>query len=279
MTMEARQIALENQGRSIPPTMETKPRPQNDYGLTLLDMLLHDLRGGLVSLAAVLKLLTRGYYGRIDHTMENPLNELLLKTVGLIGMTEEYLGNNSLLYAGSETGSQAFDLARDILNPTLDELLQDRQGHRILIAYPPGLSPESALPVHGSKIGLKAVFRNLLKNAFTYGKHGESITVSIETHDLWWQVSVSNSGRPVPAEYRDELFRKVPKIPKDRGHEWTGLGIGLALAKEIIERHGGSVWYEAKQDGSTFAFTLPKAQSEPKEAKNQGGAYGTRLPR
>lgn len=65
-----------------------------------------------------------------------------------------------------------------------------------------------------------------------------------------------NSGEPISEPLRAQLFNKFPLIQEnDKGTK--GIGLGLYLIKEIIQRHGSVIWYEAKEDGSNFVFTLP----------------------
>lgn len=104
---------------------------------------------------------------------------------------------------------------------------------------------------------LKAVMRNLLKNAIKYGGRGTRIAIGFKNCDDYITVNIYNSGTPIPREYRDRLFKKFDRVsPERRSSE--GMGLGLYLVKEIIINHGGVIRYEARTQGSNFVFTLPK---------------------
>jgi signal transduction histidine kinase len=70
-------------------------------------------------------------------------------------------------------------------------------------------------------------------------------------------MNVFNIGTPIPEEYRSMLFSKFGRIPSKQNQNREGMGLGLYLVKEIIQHHGGCIWYEAMDDGSSFAFILP----------------------
>jgi signal transduction histidine kinase len=72
-------------------------------------------------------------------------------------------------------------------------------------------------------------------------------------------LNVYNDGNPIPEQWRDRLFSKFGCIADsaERDANDEGLGLGLYLIKKIIQRQGGEIWYEAKEHGSNFVFTLP----------------------
>jgi len=111
---------------------------------------------------------------------------------------------------------------------------------------------------------LKIVFRNLLKNAMKYGDKGGTITIGFENPGSCGRFNVFNSGKPIPEEYRDKLFTKFVRFGNNgNGNEMVdGMGLGLYLIKTIIQKRGGDIWYEAKENGSNFVFILPIGDSQ-----------------
>jgi signal transduction histidine kinase len=228
-----------------------------DKILNLLRILSHDVRGSLVSMSATLKLLSRGYYGKVDEDVANRLNELLSKTTGLIGTTEEYLSFAFSLNSDRNKESEVWDLAPDIVDPVLEELAPEIKSHQILIDNRlDGLSAKK-IPIQGDKVWWKAIFRNLLRNAIRYGDQGGTIVLDVEIHGSFCRLNVFNTGKPVPAEYRDKLFTRFMGIGTRNNENLPGMGLGLSLVKKIIRKQGGDIWYEAKENGSNFVFTLP----------------------
>jgi len=227
--------------------------------LNMVKIMWHDIRSSLLSISATLKLLTRGYYGKMDDAMANSLKELLSKTISLVGITEEYLGRTFCAEGDLELEDEVLNLMKDVISPVLDELSAELKEHPIWMGYCSDAMSNKGIPIKASRIGLKAVFRNLLRNAIKHGGKGCTITLGFEDHGGSYRLNVYNSGKPVPKEYRDKLFSKFMRYGNNGiGNGSThGMGLGLYLTKKIIEKHGGAIWYEAEENGSNFIFTLP----------------------
>jgi light-regulated signal transduction histidine kinase (bacteriophytochrome) len=104
------------------PKLESHGSNLDEKVLNMLRIMSHDIRGSLVSMSATLKLLSRGYYGKMDEGVANHLKELLSKTICLIGTTEECLGRTFSIHDDLETLAETWDLRQDIINPVLEEL-------------------------------------------------------------------------------------------------------------------------------------------------------------
>jgi len=231
----------------------------NDKILNMVKIMSHDIRGSLLSISATLKLLSRGYYGKIDEGVGNGVKELIAKTIGLIGITEEYLGRSFTASDDSETQGEALDLVRDIFIPILKELSPELKGHHLLIEpHLLGMSKKQ-IPLTANRIWLKMVFRNLLKNAIKYGDREGTIAIGFKDNGSSYQLNVYNSGKPIPEEYREKLFTKFMGIgnSQNRKERANGTGLGLYLIKNAIQKLGGEIRYEAREDGSNFIFTIP----------------------
>lgn len=101
------------------------------------------------------------------------------------------------------------------------------------------------------------VLNNLVSNALKYTNAGDEIIIGAYIEDENMNIYVKDTGVGIPEEYRKNIFNKFVKV---RGYdrELISTGLGLSIAKEIVEAHGGTIWCESKLDeGSTFTFTLP----------------------
>jgi signal transduction histidine kinase len=229
--------------------------------MNALKIMLHDIRGSLVSMSATLKLLTRGYYGKIDEGVTNHLNELLSKTISLNGMTEEYLSRAFSVDGDLEVEDEALDLKQDILDPILEELHPELRAHCIRVEHPFDEMSTRRIPVKANRFWWKTIFRNLLKNAIKYGNPGSTIAIGFENQGSFYRLNVYNSGKPIPEEYRSKIFTKFMSFGKNGNGGSDGMGLGLYLVKEIIRKHGGDIWYQAEEGGSNFVFTLPRGSA------------------
>ena len=235
---------------------ESREENLNENILNMLKIMSHDIRGSLVSMSATLKLLSRGYYGSIEESVANSLKELLSKTIGLIGLTEEYLIRTFSVSNDFEMDRELLDLKRDIIDPVLEEFSSEIKDRHIQIENCIGAIP-SRIFVKGGKIWLKAIFRNLFSNAIKYGDLGGKVAFGLEESGSFLRFNVYNSGQPISEENRDKLFTKSTPIGKNENGSANRMGLGLYLTKRIIQNHGGDIWYEAKEDGSNFVLTLP----------------------
>lgn len=118
--------------------------------------------------------------------------------------------------------------------------------------------------VMGDRGQLQHVFQNLLSNAITYSDGSfPRITVSASRDDSMWVVSVQDNGIGIPAENQEDIFEVFERLHTHEEH--TGTGIGLALCKRIVERHGGDIWVDSEPgEGATFSFTLPAVSTQRK---------------
>jgi len=104
---------------------------------------------------------------------------------------------------------------------------------------------------------LYQVVLNLLNNASKFTPEGGEITLRAEEKDTSLIVQVQDSGRGIAKEEQQRLFDPYYRVERDRGR-LSGLGLGLALCKTLVELHGGQLWVESCVDkGSTFSFSVP----------------------
>ncbi len=111
--------------------------------------------------------------------------------------------------------------------------------------------------VRGDATQLPQLLQNLISNAIKF--HGpEPPIVEISAHHRYyeWIIAVKDNGIGIDPKYHDNLFKMFHRLHTER--EYPGTGIGLAISKKIVERHGGRIWVESDgKNGSTFYFTIP----------------------
>jgi signal transduction histidine kinase len=102
------------------------------------------------------------------------------------------------------------------------------------------------------------VLRNLLENALTHTPPGGEIAVAAHTEGQWVEVSVRDTGSGIAAEDLPYVFERFYRADKSRSRATGGAGLGLAIARQLVEAHGGRIWVESTGgEGSTFTFALP----------------------
>jgi len=105
------------------------------------------------------------------------------------------------------------------------------------------------------------VLHNLLENAVAYTHKGGTINVAATTQGDWVEVCVSDTGEGIPAEDLPNIFERFYRVDKSRARVTGGSGLGLTIAKRLVEAHGGKITVQSKLGkGSRFSFTLPIAE-------------------
>ena len=118
----------------------------------------------------------------------------------------------------------------------------------------------SEVVVHGDRQRLEQVLVNLLQNAIKYSPQGGRVVVTVRQEGAEAMVSVADQGIGIPSEEQSHLFQRFFRARNAATRNFGGLGIGLYVSHEIVERHGGRFLVESETDeGAVFTFTLPLA--------------------
>ncbi|MCX7729704.1 MAG: HAMP domain-containing histidine kinase, partial [Candidatus Caldatribacterium sp.] len=147
---------------------------------------------------------------------------------------------------------------------TLTPLFQEK-GITILNELP------SPLIVLGNRDRLAQVLTNLLHNAIHFSKEGSTIVLESEQDEETVTIAVLDEGPGIPEEDIPFIFERFYRVDKSRSRKGGGMGLGLAIVREIVERHGGKVGVKNRpQGGSRFFFTLQRAPAaEPERERGQ----------
>lgn len=111
------------------------------------------------------------------------------------------------------------------------------------------------------KLRISQVVGNILDNAIKFSPQGKQVTVTLKEQDAdnEYLVSISDRGIGVSPDYFDHIFERFYRVRNTASRQYSGIGMGLYIAKAIVEAHGGRIWLSSHQGtGSTFYFTLPR---------------------
>lgn len=122
---------------------------------------------------------------------------------------------------------------------------------------------EHHLMVLGDPDKLARVFDNVLRNAVSYSIPGGQVYIQAQKADGQAQVTIRNEGLEIPEGELANIFRKFYRLDAARSSRTGGAGLGLAIAKEIVERHGGGIRAESNGRLTSFVITLPLYEEEP----------------
>jgi histidine kinase len=119
--------------------------------------------------------------------------------------------------------------------------------------------PPQPMHVHADEDRILQVLTNLLGNALNYTLAGGQVTIVVEPVGKQARFSIQDTGIGIPPEHLPHIFDRFYRVDKSRSRAHGGSGIGLTIAKHLVEAHGGKIWAESDGEGrgSAFLFTLP----------------------
>jgi two-component system sensor histidine kinase/response regulator len=215
----------------------------------------HDLQEPLRNIISFSQLLVRRYQGRLDDDADEFIGYIVEG-----GKRMQHLVNDLLEYSRVETRGKPLESTdcREVFETAMRNLYNQIQiNHAVITADP--------LPVvRADPVQLGMVFQNLIGNAIKFRKDNEQprIHISAEKIDTAWKVAIRDNGIGIDPAFFDRIFEIFQRL--HTREKFPGTGVGLAIVKKIVERHGGEVWVESEPGvGSTFYFTLPAADSIP----------------
>jgi two-component system, chemotaxis family, sensor kinase Cph1 len=213
----------------------------------------HDLQEPLRNVASCVTLLERSCKDKLDANA----GQLMAYAVQSVG-TMRALINDLLSYARISTKGAAFE-------PTDCEkvLGQVRANLRAAMGRVGATVTSSPLPtVPADQTQILQLLQNLIGNAIKFhGSEAPRVHVSAVENEQEWLFSVEDNGIGMEARHLERIFLIFQRL--HRKSDYDGTGIGLAIAKKIVDRHGGRIWVESQIGvGTTFFFTLPKEVQE-----------------
>ncbi len=216
----------------------------------------HEFRTPLTSISMGIDILAKGAAGAVSERQHELLAAAKDDCERLRKLVKELL-DLSRLESGKfeirKTTLKLHDLVADALKPL--RLPFKEQSINLEMKVPADLAP-----VLGDSQQLSWVIRNLVDNALRYTMSGGSVKVTAVEEPGAVRVSVIDTGKGIPEEARKEIFEKFVQIKQPTETTPGSVGLGLAIAREVVEAHGGQISVESKLGkGSTFSFTVPKS--------------------
>jgi PAS domain S-box-containing protein len=209
----------------------------------------HDLQEPLRMVASFTQLLEMQYKDKLD---EDAIEYISFAVDGAKRM--QSLISDLLAY--SRVTSYAGEFEEVDLNKVIEEVLFNLE--IVIEENNAVITNETLLKISADYSQMVQVFQNIIGNALKYrSKKTPKIHISSRKEDDKWLFSVKDNGIGIDPEYSEKIFQIFRRL--HTREEYEGTGIGLAITKRIIERHGGKIWVESEPGkGSTFYFTIPK---------------------
>ena len=218
----------------------------------------HDLSSPLVSLQGLTGLLLRDYGDKLDDDAKRRLGRLQANVEMMSALVGDLLDLSRV--GRLETAPAPVDLCK-LIRQVVDSLQDSLTAGGIAVVRP----PEPCLEVFADANRVRQVLSNLVANAIKY--RGDTPEPRIEVSydvldDQMVRVNVKDNGMGIAAQHHERIFQPFQRLPEAKSQ--PGTGMGLAIAKKIVQLYGGSIWVESEVgQGATFHFTLPREGEAP----------------
>jgi signal transduction histidine kinase len=118
--------------------------------------------------------------------------------------------------------------------------------------------PQTQFFIEGDMEKIAIALRNLVKNALTFTNEGGQVKIKVEQVPGYAKISVTDNGFGIPAEEQEKIFQRFYQVEKHLTRRHGGMGLGLAITRDMVEMHGGRIWVDSVEGkGSRFTFILP----------------------
>ncbi len=224
----------------------------------LISSVSHDLRTPLSSVRAMIESMYDGVVSDPE-TVRRYLATSMSEVDRLSRLVDDLFELSQITSGALELHLETA-LLQDLISDTLESMSAQALSHRLSLE---GAVDAELSPVTMDTQRVQRVIYNLVQNAIRHTPPDGSI--HIRARDLGGEVhvEVEDTGEGIPDGDLERVFERSYRVDASRSRESGGAGLGLSIAKGIVEAHGGRIWVESRvHRGSTFRFTLPKARAQ-----------------
>src|SRR3989344_3108432 len=222
----------------------------------------HQLRTPLSTISWYAEMLLNGDAGKLKAEQKHYLQEIYQGNQRMIELVNALLNVSRL-----DLGTVVIDLEPTDFVEVADSVIHELapQIKERLIKF--SKKYDKGIPVIPADAKLlRIIFQNLLSNAIKYTPPKGSVTLPIEKGNPDVTITVADTGYGIPSDQQSQIFTKLLRADNVREKETAGTGLGLYLVKAVVEKSGGKVWFESKENvGTTFYVTIPLAGMKKKE--------------
>lgn len=215
----------------------------------------HQLRTPLSAIKWTLRMLLDGDLGKITEEQRGFIEKTYKSNERMITLINDLL-NVTRIEEGRYIYKKTTVQIEELILAQINSFRESIKKRKLKVEFKGAKKPIPAVKVDLEKI--KLALQNLLHNAIRYNKPGGRVTVSLKYDKKEIEVKIQDTGVGIPKGQQKRVFTKFFRGANVIRMETEGTGLGLFIAKNVIEAHGGKIWFESEEGkGSTFYFTLP----------------------
>jgi len=224
-----------------------------------VSMASHQLRTPLTSVKGYISMLLEGDAGQINDTQKHFLSEAFTSSERMVHLIDDFL-NVSRLQTGKFVIDRRLINLKTITEQEVESLRTTAKQRQLTLK----LKTQARIPsLYLDENKIRQVIMNFIDNALYYSAASTTIAIELKVEDGNVALIVKDTGIGVPESEQAHLFTKFYRASNARKQRPDGTGVGLFLAKKVIDAHGGSMIFTSEEGkGSTFGFTLPIAKLE-----------------
>ncbi|MFA7254237.1 MAG: ATP-binding protein [Patescibacteria group bacterium] len=212
----------------------------------------HELRTPLTAVKGYLSMLRNGDAGEFNKKQEKYLGHAYQSTERLVGLVESLLKTLKIDENKVQLNLQNFDIVK-IAADSIENLKHKAKGKNISIHLKSG-----KLFAFGDPDNTKHIIENIVDNAIKYTKNNGKIDVTLKNNGDNILVSIKDTGIGIPQGAKERIFDRFIRVNNPLSVKAGGTGLGLHIAKNMVQKQGGKIWLESKLNvGTTFYFTVP----------------------
>jgi signal transduction histidine kinase len=216
----------------------------------------HELRTPLTAIRGTLGLMAGGALGEVPDRWQKPLETASRSAARLGRLIDDILDIEKMAAGRLELTRVRLDMVA-----VVRDALTDNAG------YAGGYGVRFELnalvdlaPVLADFDRIRQVIDNLLSNAAKYGPRRSSVDIDVTTDGSSVTVGVRDHGEGIPADFRDRIFEPFARADSSTTRKRGGTGLGLNIARKIVEDHGGEIGFDSSDEGTRFWFRLDSAE-------------------
>ena len=222
--------------------------------LDFISLTAHQLKRPLSSIKLSLEMLYKGNFGRISKEQKDVIEKILQRSKGLIYLVNDLLDMAKIEERGLVNNLIQVDiveLIEFILEFEMNEITNKKIKFKFEKTY-------NSIKVKIDKEKISMAIRNVIDNAVKYTPTRGKITISLDKNGENLEIKIQDSGIGIPDNQKEKIFGKFFRADNAIEMESSGSGLGLFIARHIIESHKGKIWFESKEGiGTTFFIHLP----------------------
>ncbi|MEI6850677.1 MAG: GAF domain-containing sensor histidine kinase [Candidatus Saccharibacteria bacterium] len=219
-----------------------------------ISMASHQLRTPLTSVKGYISMVVEGDAGKITNTQKKLLNEAFMSSERMVHLINDFL-NVSRIQTGKFIIDKSSVNLIKLVKEELDSLRPNATARKLKFVYN---HPRKIPMINVDEGKIRQVVMNYADNAIYYSLENMVINIDLSVKDGNIIFTVKDTGIGVPVHERAQLFSKFYRASNARRQRPDGTGVGIFLAKKVIDAHGGRIIFESTENkGSTFGFSLP----------------------